>query len=81
MAREVTDEGGVTWSCVQAYAGLSGGGGSKDEAARVEGARDTFEVVCTPSGGAQTVRLELKGGWEESYSDEELLGEIEARRE
>lgn len=81
MPREVTGGDGVRWSCAQAYAGVSGPAGQRDEAARVEGARDTYEVVCTPSGGAQTVRLELKGGWEESYSDEELLREIEARRE
>ena len=80
MQREVTDKGGVTWTCVQAYAGLSGAAANED-AARVEGTRDSYEVVCTPSGGAQTVRLELKGGWEESYADEDLLREIEARRE
>jgi len=80
MRREVTDKDGVTWTCVQAYAGLSGAAANED-AARVEGTRDSYEVVCTPSGGAQTVRLELKGGWEESYADEDLLREIEARRE
>lgn len=78
MAREVTDGNGVTWTCVQAYAGLSGKAGS-DEAARVEGTRDLYEVVCTPSGGAQTVRLELKGDWESACSEEELLREIESR--
>ncbi len=79
MQREVTDGEGVRWACVQAYAGLSGGGGN-EEAARVEGAGDLLEVVCTPSGGAQTVRLELEGGWEEGLSDEELLGRIESAR-
>jgi hypothetical protein len=37
-------------------------------------------VVCTPSGGAQTVELELPAGWEEKLSDEELAGEIEKAR-
>ena len=77
MPREVTDGEGVTWACVQAYGGLKEGGGN-EEAARVEGAGDLFRVVCTPSGGAQTVRLELEGGWEESLSDEELLKKIES---
>ena len=79
MAREVTDGEGVTWACVQAYAGL-GDGGENGEAARVEGAGDLFHVVCTPSGGAQTVRLKLGGGWEEGLSDEELLRRIESAR-
>lgn len=79
MAREVTDKEGVTWACVQAYDGL-GQKGENEEAARVEGEGDLFHVVCTPSGGAQTVRLRLEGGWEESFSDEELLREIESAK-
>ena len=73
MPREVTDGEGTVWSCVEAYAGLSEDG--KSDAARVEGT-DRFRVVCTPSGGAQTVELELPAGWEDSLSDEELLGKI-----
>ena len=80
MPREVTDGEGVKWACVQAYGGLSEGE-ANEEAARVEGAGDLFQVVCTPSGGAQTVRLELEGGWEESLSDEELLQRIGSARE
>ena len=79
MPREVTDGEGVTWACVQAYGGLTEGD-ENEEAARVEGAGDLFHVVCTPSGGAQTVRLELKSGWEESLSDEELLKKIGSAR-
>lgn len=79
MQREVTDEEGTTWVCVQAYAGLSKGEKGQD-AARVEGERNLFDVVCTPSGGAQTVRLQLAGGWESECSDEELLREIESCR-
>lgn len=75
VPREVSDGEGVTWACVQAYGGL---GDENEEAARVEGEGDLFQVVCTPSGGAQTVRLELEGGWEESLSDEELLKKIES---
>jgi hypothetical protein len=32
--------------------------------------------VCTPSGGAQSVRVELPRGWEERVSDAELLDAI-----
>ena len=80
MPREVRDAEGTAWSCVQAYAGLSSDP-EKDAAARVDGAPDRYHVVCTPSGGAQSVRLELPGEWEESLSDEELLGEIGRARE
>lgn len=73
MPREVTDGEGTTWSCVEAYAGLSGDG--KSGAARVEGT-DRYRVVCTPGGGAQSVNLELPAGWDESLPDEELLREI-----
>ncbi len=73
MAREVTDGEGTTWSCVEAYAGLSEEG--KSDAAKVEGA-DRYRVVCTPGGGARSVELELPAGWEEALSDEELVAEI-----
>lgn len=80
MPREVKGSEGITWTCLQAYAGLSDE--KADEAAeRAAGGGGNLQVVCTPSGGAQTVRLELPQDWETSYSDEELLKEIEARRE
>jgi hypothetical protein len=75
MPREVTDGEGTTWSCVEAYAGLSEEG--KSDAARVEGT-DRYRVVCTPSGGAQSVELELPEGWNEALSDDDLLREIGA---
>jgi hypothetical protein len=66
---------------VEAYAGLADGGNGGD-AARAESGGDRFRVVCTPSGAAKSVELELPGGWEESLSDDELVGEItQARRE
>ena len=80
MPREVKDGEGITWSGIQAFSGL---GGSEDkekaEAARVDGTRNRFHVVCTPSGGAKSVRVELPGGWEEKLSDEELLKAIHAK--
>lgn len=81
MQREVQDAEGTRWVCAQAYAGLAQGGGGAGEAAAAgkgEGDDGRFDVVCTPSGGAQTVRLRLRGGWEDELSDEDLLREIEA---
>ncbi len=72
MPREVMDSDGITWSCIQAFAGL-GKDPEKTEAARVDGSRDRFHVVCTPSGGAKSVRVELPGNWEKGLSDEQLL--------
>jgi hypothetical protein len=79
MPREVTDSNGVKWTCIQAFAGL-GKAPEKTEAARVEDARNRFHVVCTPSGGAKSVRIELPGDWEKGLSDEELLREIQAQQ-
>ncbi len=80
MEREVKDTDGITWTCVQAYTGLSDGVQDQN-AAQVKGTDDTYWVVCTPSGGAKSVRLKLQGEWETSYSDEALLSEIEAQRQ
>ncbi len=74
--REVTDHKNTTWTCVQAYTGgISNGTGETPE---VKNDNGTVTVVCTPSGGAQTVRLELESGWIDAVSDEALLREIAA---
>jgi hypothetical protein len=75
MPREITDSEGVTWSCIQAFAGL-GNDPEKAEAARVDGA-DRLRVVCTPSGGAKSVRVELPEGWEDQMTDPDLLNAIQ----
>ena len=80
MPREVKDSDGVTWTCIQAFAGL-GKDPEKIEAARVEDSKNRFHVVCTPSGGAKSVRVELPGNWEKSLSDEELLRAIQAQQQ
>ena len=72
MPRDVTDESGTTWTCIQAFAGL-GGDAEKARAALVAGSDDRFHVVCTPGGGARSVRLELPGAWETGLLDERLL--------
>jgi hypothetical protein len=76
MAREVRDEEeGIGWSCVEAYAGLASDGEHKPAAAESPG---TVAVVCTPSGGARSVRLELMHGWEQALTDDDLLHRIKA---
>lgn len=79
MPREINDNG-TNWSLAQAYSGLEENSEEMSEAAKVKGSEDLVYVVATPSGGAQTVRLELKGDWEENLSDEELLDEIKSKQ-
>jgi len=80
IQRKVQDSENITWSCVQALSGLSGE--AADEAAeRVESGEGTVPVVCTPSGGQQSVRVELPKGWAEQMSDEGLLSAIADARE
>jgi hypothetical protein len=74
MPRDVTDAEGTTWNCIQAFAGL-GNDPDKKDAAQVEGS-DRIRVVCTPSGGAKSVRLELPGDWEKAMADEDLADAI-----
>jgi hypothetical protein len=77
IQREVSDKENTAWTCVQAYSGLEGKQGEK--AAELAESKDgKVPVVCTPSGGAQTVRLELDSNWEEQLSDEELVQAIAA---
>jgi hypothetical protein len=80
MTRELTDDDGIAWSCVQAFAGLRGGA-YKTDAARVGGSGDLLHVVCTPSGGARSVRLALGDGWEAELTDDQLLAAIRAKLE
>jgi hypothetical protein len=79
MEREIKDSDGITWSCVQAFSGVSDNAETRN-AAQVKGEPDTYWVVCTPSGGAQSVRLKLQGKWETDYSDEALLNEIKTQQ-
>lgn len=77
MEREVTDAEHTTWSCVQAFAGLGGGGAAADAAAeRMADGDGKVAVVATPRGGAQSVRLELPRGWHEQLSDDDLVRAI-----
>jgi hypothetical protein len=75
--REVQDADGVTWKCVQAFAGLSDAAAAKDAARTGQG---RLQVVCTPSGGARSVRVELPERWEK-LEDAKLLAAIHAAQQ
>jgi hypothetical protein len=82
MQRDVTDQEQTTWSCVQAFSGTGDSAAARAAAERIAGEDGKVAVVCTPSGGAQSVRLELDPGWAESLSDEALQAAIaDARAE
>jgi hypothetical protein len=74
MPREITTTDGTRWTCAQAYAGLE----DTAPGAGTPAPKDPVKVVCTPDGGAQTVRLSLPGNWHEAVSDDELAKAIEA---
>lgn len=79
-ARTVTDGENLTWSCVQAYAGLTESGGAETAAAITTDGNGFVPVVCTPSGGAQSVRVELPSAWAQELRDTELLAAIKRAR-
>jgi hypothetical protein len=60
-------------------AGL-GHSAAKTAAAQVPGTEDGYYVVCTPSGGAQSVRLALPAQWETVLDDDALLAAIATQR-
>ena len=76
--REVETKDGITWRCVQIFAGVSKN--HVEIAKEVLGDPENVIVVCTPSGGAQSVRISLPNTWKEKTSDEELVQAIEQQR-
>ncbi|AHM59467.1 hypothetical protein D770_06020 [Flammeovirgaceae bacterium 311] len=70
--REVTDQAGTTWTCVQAFAGVKGENAEKAKEIS-ENNHHQVPVVCTPRGGAQSVRLELATDWFDNFEDEDLI--------
>jgi hypothetical protein len=72
LQREVTDGAKLRWSCVQAYSGLD-----RDLVTDDNG---MVPVVCTPTGGAQSVRVELPQSWADYLPDAELLAAIARAR-
>lgn len=77
MPRDVTDDEGITWTCTPPYAGLAAEGAMPD-AARVEGSDERYHVVCTPAGGARSVRVEVPADWETAWDDATLGAAVRA---
>lgn len=80
MTREVTDGDGTVWSCVQAFAGLGDGAAKAKAKAALTARIGGVHVVCTPNGGARSVRVELPEAWESEMPDDQLLAAIAAQR-
>jgi hypothetical protein len=76
MKQREIDAGGLKWTCVQALAGVTGEAAAA--AQRKLEAADHVPVVCTPSGEAQSVRLNLAPDWLEGMGDDELASAIKA---
>ena len=72
--REVQDQENTRWVCVEALSGVNQNKDLVEEKIRDEDGN--VPVVCTPSGGAQTVRINLPTAWDKSLSDQELLQKI-----
>jgi hypothetical protein len=72
MQRELQDQEGTNWTCVQAYSGLHQSQ-ENQEAAKLNASENHVRVVCTPNGGARSIRIELPEDWFENLSDEQLL--------
>ncbi|MCC3155949.1 hypothetical protein LJ737_01780 [Hymenobacter sp. 15J16-1T3B] len=75
--REVTDKHNTTWTCAQAYAAVESTA-TEQAVEKSETDEGNVPVVCTPSGGAQTVRLELPKDWFDNLPDDELAQAIQA---
>jgi hypothetical protein len=78
--REVQGQDNTIWSCIQAFAG-SNGDAAKEASQKAEQQNDNVTVICTPSGGAQTIRLDLPKDWAIKMSDDELINAISASQD
>jgi len=78
MPLDVTTSDGTSWNCVEAYAGLATSTPDADKAKAVSAGGGQVDVIATPSGGAQTVRLKLPANWETAVSEAELSKAIKA---
>ena len=81
MPRDVTDAEGTVWSCAQPYAAMTAGSGASEALAQKAAERAAerpghVAVVCTPSGGEQTVRVELPTDWEATLPDDAIVAAI-----
>ena len=73
--REVQDADHTRWTCAQALAGIEGDAAAVAQE-KAESGDGPVVVVCTPSGGARTVRLELPKEWDTEMSDAALIAKI-----
>ena len=76
--RQVQDDDNLIWDCVEALSRSSPEMGDKTKVNKNANAPVT--VVCTPSGGAQTVRLTVSPDCLQKLSDEKLLEKINRER-
>jgi DNA-binding protein YbaB len=74
IQREVTDKENTKWTCVQAFTGMQEK--LAEKAAEISKENGKVPVVCTPTGGAQSVRLDLSENWNEELQDDELVNAI-----
>jgi hypothetical protein len=65
--RVVTDKEKTQWTCVQAFS--AGDNPELAQKAKQINGNGKIDVVCTPSGGAQSVRLQLEDNWEKLDDD------------
>jgi hypothetical protein len=77
--RELQDSDNIIWTCIQAFSGTNGE--AAKQAAEKAANQGKVTVVCTPSGGEQTVRLELPENWVEEMSDDALMSALLAGRD
>jgi hypothetical protein len=70
--KEVTDEDKTIWVCVQAFSGTDGEA-AKEAIKLSEENAESVIVVCTPSGGSASVRLQLSKDWDEEMKEEEII--------
>jgi hypothetical protein len=74
--REVTTPDNTKWVCVQALSGSINPEHTEKAAELAENEAGNVPVVCTPTGGAQSVRLQLPANWFKSVPDKELIKKI-----
>ena len=75
--REIRDSENVQWQCVQP---LSGSAKTEQLSQEILTTKDSqIEIVCTPSKGAMSVRIEVPIGWENELSDEQLLEKVKEK--
>jgi hypothetical protein len=76
IQREVLDKENIRWTCVQSFTMAEGEAAERLKESVMQD-KEKVMVVCTPSGGQKTVRVELPNDWNQVLTDDELIKEIE----